>query len=124
MNELSGLRVLLVEDEGGIALLIEDLLEELGCDVVASVARLARAYEAVQSRLLDLVVLDVNVAGEKSFDFARMLVDRGTPFVFSTGYGSGGLPVDLQNHPVLAKPFSLSDLSRSIAAALPKRTSS
>ncbi|GGC69794.1 response regulator [Siccirubricoccus deserti] len=123
MDDLSGLRVLLVEDEGGVALLIEDMLEELGCVMVASAARLGRAYEAVQSKVLDLVVLDVNVAGETSFDFARMLVARGTPFVFSTGYGVGGLPVDLQNQLVLAKPFSLSDLRRSIKAALPKCTS-
>jgi CheY-like chemotaxis protein len=124
LDDLSGLRVLLVEDEGGVALLIEDMLEELGCVVVASAARLARAHEAAQAKLLDFVVLDVNVAGESSLDFARMLVGRGTPFVFSTGYGNGGLPVDLQNQLVLAKPFGLSDLRKSIAAALPKRTSS
>jgi CheY-like chemotaxis protein len=118
MDDLSGLRVLLVEDEGGVALMIEDMLEELGCVVVASAARLAGAYEAVQSKLLDFVVLDVNVAGETSFDLARVLVDRGTPFVFSTGYGSARLPVNLQNQPILAKPFGLSDLRKSIGTAL------
>lgn len=120
MDDLSGLRVLLVEDEGGVALLIEDMLEDLGCEVVASAARLSRAYEALQSQPLDLVVLDVNVAGEASFDFARLLVERGIPFVFSTGYGGGGLPADFQNRPVLAKPFKLSDLHHVIAATLPK----
>ncbi|MCO6418074.1 response regulator [Siccirubricoccus sp. KC 17139] len=123
MDDFPGLRVLLVEDEGGVALLLEDMLEELGCVVVASAARLAHAYEAVQAKLLDLVVLDVNVAGEASFDLARMLVQRGIPFVFSTGYGSSGLPADLRNQLVLAKPFGLPDLRQSIAAALPKRTS-
>jgi CheY-like chemotaxis protein len=118
MVELTGRRVLLVEDEGGVALLIEDMLDDLGCEVVASAARLSRAYEALKSQQPEFVVLDVNVAGETSFDFARMLVRSGIPFVFSTGYGVGGLPVDLQNQPVLAKPFKLSDLHHVIAARL------
>jgi CheY-like chemotaxis protein len=122
MAELSRHHVLLVEDEGGVALLIEDMLEDLGCEVVASAANLSRAYEALQSQPLDLVVLDVNVAGETSFDFARMLVERGVPFVFSTGYGGGGLPADLQSQPVLAKPFKLSDFHHVIAATLAKGT--
>lgn len=118
MGDLSGLRVLLVEDEGGVALLIEDMLEDLGCEVVASAARLSRAYEALRSQPIDLAVLDVNLAGEASFDLARMLVERNIPFVFSTGYGGGGLPADLQNQPVIAKPFNQSELQRVIAAAL------
>jgi CheY-like chemotaxis protein len=119
MRELSGVRVFLVEDEGGVALLIEDMLEELGCEVVASAARLARAYDALESQALDVVVLDVNVAGEPSYDFARMLMERHIPFVFSTGYGADGLPADLRNQPVLAKPFKLTDLHRLIVSALP-----
>ncbi|MFC4726919.1 response regulator [Coralloluteibacterium thermophilus] len=118
MDDLAGLRVLLVEDEGGVALLIEGMLEELGCEMVASVARLARAYEAVQAQPPDAVVLDVNVAGEVSFDFARLLVARGIPFLFSTGYGVSGLPADLRSHAVLAKPFKLSELHRSLLATL------
>lgn len=120
MNELAGRRVLLVEDEGGVALMIEDMLEILGCEVVGSAARLSRAYEALQSQHPELVVLDVNVAGETSFDFARTLVTSGVPFVFSTGYGVGGLPADLRNQPVLAKPFTLSDLHREVAAIFKK----
>jgi len=118
MDELLRLRVLVVEDEGGVALLIEDMLEEIGCEVAASAARLARAYEAAQAETLDFAVLDVNVAGEVSFAFARTLVGRGVPFVFSTGYGNSGLPADLQNRPVLTKPFKLSELRQAMAAAL------
>jgi CheY-like chemotaxis protein len=123
VDKLRGLRVLLVEDEGGVALLIEDMLADLGCEVVASAARLSRAYEALQSQELDLVVLDINVAGETSFDFGRMLAKRGIAFVFSTGYGSVGLPADLQNLPVLTKPFKLADLRQLIAATLPQSAS-
>lgn len=118
MDDVTGLGVLLVEDEGGVALLIEDMLEELGCEVVNSAARLSRAYEALDRNTPDIVVLDVNVAGETSFEFARMLVTRGIPFVFSTGYGSIGLPTDLQNCPILTKPFKISELRHVIATRL------
>lgn len=111
MAELAGLRVLLVEDEGGVALLLEGMLEDLGCEIVASVARMSRAFEAARTLSFDFAVLDVNVAGETSFDLARELLAKGAPFVFSTGYGLAGLPDDLADRPVLSKPFTLTDLS-------------
>lgn len=117
MGDLSRLRVLLVEDEGGIALLLEDMLEDLGCEVVASAASLSRAREALRTVEVDFAVLDVNVAGELSFDFGRVLAQRGISFIFSSGYGSGGLPDDLQDRLVITKPFTLADLGRAIAAA-------
>lgn len=115
MAERPRLRVLLVEDEGGVALLIEDMLEQLGHEVIASVAHLSRAQRAIETATPDLAVLDVNVAGETSFDLARRLASLGIPFLFSTGYGDSGLPADLQDRPVLAKPFTLADLRNAIA---------
>lgn len=118
MREPAPPRVLLVEDEGGVAIMIEDMLKELGCELLASVAHLPEAFEAIDSLQPDLVVLDVNVAGELSFDFARTLVTREIPFVFSTGYGHGCLPADLQGRPVVAKPYRLNQLDRVIAETL------
>jgi CheY-like chemotaxis protein len=63
VNEFSGISVLVVEDEGGIALLIEDMLEELGCNVVASVAHLSEATEIARTVSADLALLDVNLDG-------------------------------------------------------------
>ncbi|MFC7398923.1 response regulator [Chelatococcus sp. GCM10030263] len=117
MPDFSGLRVLLVEDEAAVALLLEDMLEELGCEVAASVARLSKGFDAVEKGQFHLAVLDVNVNGEQVFPLARLLSERGIPFVFSTGYGAAALPADLANRPVVPKPFSISDLRRSIAAA-------
>ncbi len=105
-----------------MALLLEDMLEELGCHVAASAARLSRAREAVEAGQLDFAVLDVNVAGEPSFDLARTLMKRDIPFIFSTGYGRGGLPEDLQDRRVLAKPFALADLRRAITDVLSARS--
>lgn len=118
MAELAGLRVLLVEDEGGVALLLEDMLEELGFEVAASVARISQAFEVVRSQSFDFAVLDVNVGGETSFDLARSLRERGTPFVFSTGYGAAGLPADLATCLVVSKPFTLDSLHLKIRECL------
>lgn len=98
--------------------MLEDLLEELGFIVAASLARLAPAWSALASIPFDLAVLDVNVAGETSFELARGLAQRGIPFMFSTGYGSTGLPPDLSDRHVLTKPFSASDLLQAIRSTL------
>ena len=73
MAELAGLRALVVEDEGSVALLIEDMLEELGCEVAASVATLAEALTAATDGSFDFAVLDVNLAGELVFPVAEVL---------------------------------------------------
>ncbi|HYC73860.1 response regulator [Brevundimonas sp.] len=121
MAEFPGVRVLLVEDEGGVALLLESLLEDLGCEVTASVARLSRAFDALESQDFDLAVLDVNLGGETSFDLARVLRHRGIPLVFSTGYGTSGLPDDLRACAVLSKPFTLTSLQQAIAGSMLRR---
>jgi CheY-like chemotaxis protein len=118
MSELSGSRILLVEDEAGVAMLIEDMLEELGCVLVASVAHLTQAYEVMESAAFDLAILDVNVSGEQVFPLASKLAARGIPLVFSTGYGMAGIPADMRAYPVLAKPFAFEDLRRTLASAL------
>lgn len=118
MADLAGVRVLVVEDEGAVAFMIEEMLEELGCEVVASVASLARAEQAVRSLALDAAVLDVNLAGATTFDLARDLDRRRLPYVFSTGYGGAGLPADLRNRQVLTKPFAPSELRQAMHNAL------
>lgn len=118
MGEFVGLRVLLVEDEGGVALLLESMLEDLGLEVAASEAVLRRAFGAAETRSFDLAVLDVNLGGEMSYDLARRLLERRTPIVFSTGYGAAGLPQDLQSCPVLSKPFTIENLRLAIREAI------
>jgi len=118
MTPFAGIRVLVVEDEGAIALLIEEMLEELGCEVVASVARLAAACDIAGSVRVDLAILDVNLAGERVFPVAEILRGRNIPFLFSTGYGASGLAAEYAGCPVLHKPFSQSELQQKIAVTL------
>jgi CheY-like chemotaxis protein len=118
MSELSGLRVLVVEDEGSVALLIEDMLEDLGCEITASAARLAEACRLAATTDVDLAVLDINLNGEDAFPVAEILAKREIPFVFSTGYGPSGLPREFTGHAVISKPFSMKELQQAIASTL------
>jgi CheY-like chemotaxis protein len=122
VTELRGVRVLVVEDEGLVAMLIEDLLEDLGCTVAGSAATLAEAMELVQRGGFDFALLDVNLAGEKVAIVAEALDRRDVPFAFASGYGRTGLPVGFQNRPILQKPFHQRQLAAIIRAALPEQS--
>lgn len=85
---LEGLRVFVVEDEFAVLLLVEDMLVQLGCAVVASVSRIAPALEIARSGAFDAAVLDINVAGEAIYPVVEILASRNVPIAFSTGYGA------------------------------------
>ena len=108
------LRVLVVEDELLLGILIEGMLTELGHEVVTIAPRLSTALAAVESETFDLAVLDVRLYGESVHPVADILVGMGVPFIFATGYGRDGLPEPYRNRPVLQKPFSKDDLRRAI----------
>jgi CheY-like chemotaxis protein len=121
MTEVSSARVLLVEDEGLVALMIEDMLEELGLKVVASAAHVKKACELATAGSFDLALLDVNLAGEVVFPVARILRERRIPFLFSTGYGATPLGEEFRNAPAIGKPFSIEQLNEKLRMLLPLR---
>lgn len=114
MVDLTGLRALVVEDEGLVALFIESTLEELGCEVVASVATLSEALVAAANESFDFAVLDVNLNGQLVFPVAELLRERQLPFVFSTGYGQSGVLEAFRGYEVLTKPYTSNELSKTI----------
>jgi CheY-like chemotaxis protein len=118
MADLSGLKVLVVEDEGAVALLIEDMLLDLGCEVAASAAELDKACELARSAKIDLALLDLNLDGSSALPVASILRERKIPFVFSTGYGPEGVSQEFDSYPILVKPFEIFDLQAKVAAAL------
>ena len=110
--DLAGLRVLVVEDEMMVSMLIEDMLEDLGCKVVGPASRLEEAIELANTVELDCAVLDVNLGGQPIFPLADILRAKGVPFAFATGYGDAGLREADRGSPVLQKPFREGDLAR------------
>ena len=110
------LRVLVVEDEMTIALLIEDMLHELGHEVTGLAMRLAPAVELARTKALDFAILDVNLDGRMSFAVAEVLEGRGVPFAFATGYGPSGIDPKFAAHPVIKKPFDLAALEAALPA--------
>jgi len=119
-GDLQGLRVLIVEDETLVAMLLEDMLADHGCVVAGAATRMPQALEMIGDETLDIqaAVLDVNLAGEPSFPLAERLAAKGVPFVFATGYGAGGLPEAWRDRPTLHKPFSHEDVGRLLKAAV------
>lgn len=110
--ELAGLRVLVVEDEMMVSMLIEDMLSDLGCAVIGPASRLDEAIELARTSDLDCAVLDVNLGGQPIFPLADLLRERGVPFTFATGYGDAGVRDVDKGTPVLQKPFREGDLAR------------
>jgi CheY-like chemotaxis protein len=118
-SPLAGRRVLVVEDEMMIAMLVEDMLSELGCAVVGPAHALDAALELARTaRGLDAALLDVNLAGQPVFAVADALREKGVPAIFSTGYGDAGLREVDRGAPVLQKPFRAGDLARALTEAL------
>ena len=106
-NALQGRRVLVIEDESLVAMLLETILEDMGCAVVGPEANIDDGLIAATTEAsLDAALLDVNVAGREVFPVAEALRARGVPFVFSTGYGEAGLPEHWRGNPTIQKPFT------------------
>ncbi len=111
---LSGCRMLIVEDEAAISMLLEDMLLDFGCEIAGSAGRLESALGMVRDLEFDIAILDVNLAGQPIYPVAEALVERGLPFVFSTGYGGAGIKEPFRDRPVVQKPFSQQDLKRTL----------
>ena len=115
---LAGLRVLVVEDETMVSLLIQDMLDDLGCVVADQASTLAEALEKVGTLAFDVAVLDINLGGERSFPVAEWLGERGRPYIFVTGYAMSSLPPGFAGKTLLQKPFLQADLGRALLAVM------
>lgn len=118
MVDFTGLRALVVEDEGAVALLIEDMLLDLGCEIAATAAELCKACELARAARIDFAILDLNLAGASALPVAEILRERGIPFMFSTGYGTSAVSGDFDGYPIVAKPILMTELRDKIIAAM------
>ena len=115
---LQGLRVSVVEDETLVAILLEDMLADLGCEVLWTAHRVPKALDLVAQSTPDAAVLDVNIAGDEVYPVAEALAARNVPIVFATGYGARGLTDAWRDRPIVQKPFHLEHLSQGLLRAL------
>ena len=111
-------RLLVVEDEYLIRMLLEDMLADLGYDVVAAVGTIEEAREVAASGDFSAAILDVNVSGEWIFPVADILAQRRLPFIFVSGYGERSLPGPYRHHTALQKPFQAEQLKSALDALL------
>lgn len=116
---LSGQRILIVEDEMMIAVMLEDMLEELGCQVAAVAAKPVQALAIIAAEQpIDAAILDVNLDGQNSYEIAAALDERGIPFLFSTGYAAVAVEQRYRDRPFLQKPFRQEDLQKALSGML------
>lgn len=103
-------RVLIVEDDPIIAMLLQDMVEQLGCTVVGPAGSVTAAMRLLEDVPITGALLDCNLGGEKVWPVADRLTERHLPFVFSTGYGEAGVERRFAGVPVLAKPYDVKRL--------------
>ena len=115
---LRGLRILVVEDEMLISMVLEDLLGQYGCEVVGPAARIGKALELASTETIDAALLDLNVNGMEVYPVAKILADRGIPFAFVSGYGAGNVERIYRERPLLQKPFHETALAEMLRTML------
>jgi CheY-like chemotaxis protein len=122
MSEGHKKRVLIVEDEAMISMMIEDMVLDFGSEIVGPAARLDHALTLALQAEIDIGILDINVDGTVVFPVADVLRFRGIPFIFATGYDFRSLPERFRGSPTLSKPFSyenFAELLRSLMVEAP-----
>jgi len=110
--------VLIVEDEMLIALMLQDMVAEMGLSVAGMAHSLGAGLDLARTVDVQLAILDINLNGEEAYPIADVLRSRGIPFIFSTGYGAGGIKAEYHSAPKLVKPYQQELLNSAIEAAL------
>jgi CheY-like chemotaxis protein len=109
-------RIFLVEDELMIRMLVEDMLSDLGHTITAEAGGIDEALTLARQAEFDVAILDVNLNGKPITPVVEILIERGVPFVFASGYGQRGVPEPYRERPTLQKPFQSDALAQVIDA--------
>src|SRR5277367_3629252 len=106
-----GGRIFVVEDELMIRTLLDDMLSDIGYTMTAEAGNIGEAMALASRAEFDIAILDVDLNGHPITPVAEILVRRGLPFVFASGYGQHGVPEAFRAYPTLQKPFQLEALA-------------
>ena len=116
---LQGRRILIVEDEMLVAMELEQMLAEHGCEILGPASTIDRALALLQRQRPDAAVLDVNLNGTTVAPVAAALREQHVPFVLATGYGGNqAMQPELRGAPRLDKPVNHPRLIRALAGVL------
>ena len=115
---LSGRRLLVIEDETLILMMMEDMLSDLGCESITTAATVDQALALIDAQVFDAAMLDMNMNGNPSHQVAKALVARCVPFVYCTGNNSHKLMDVSPDQPVLKKPFKYEQLAEILTRLL------
>ncbi len=118
-----GRRVLVVEDESMIRMLLDGMLSDIGYTMTAEAGVLDEAMALAKREEFDVAILDVNLHSVPITPVAEILTQRGLPFVFATGADLRGVPEAYRGHPILQKPFRVEELQRALQVAVSKPAS-
>lgn len=120
---LAGCRVLVVEDEVLIGMVLEDILDMLGCTVAGMASTLDEAWTLSKESGFDVAILDVNIGADPVFPLADAILERGIPIIFATGSLPDSLPERFAACAVLEKPYVLAGVEAALTRAWPAATS-
>ena len=112
-----GQKILVVEDEPLIAMMLEDFLETLGHHVSASCDNVAEALGKAEEGGFDVAILDVNLKGEAVWPVAERLRSRGVPFVIASGGHVEPPPAEFADVPMLEKPYTIDRITPALEKA-------
>jgi CheY-like chemotaxis protein len=118
---LGGCRILVVEDEMMVLMMIEGMLADLGCTSVSPAATIDQALSLIDAQVFDVAMLDLNLNGKRSYPVADKLAAQGVPFLFATGYSDHGLTEAYGDRPLLKKPFRCAELGEMLKHLLGDR---
>jgi PAS domain S-box-containing protein len=109
-------RVLVVEDEALVGIMIQECLTELGFQTIGPVCTASDALATAKNGHFDAAILDINLGDESVYQVAEILSARGVPFIFVTGYDSDSVDSRFSEIPILQKPIERQMLQRVFAA--------
>jgi len=112
---LIGKRILIVEDEPIVAMCLEDMLADFGCQVIGPAARLEEGLSLAEHEQIDGAILDVNLGATRSYEIADQLGHRAIPILFATGYGRADYP-ERANVRLIAKPYRTEQVRAELTA--------
>ena len=115
--DLTGKRILLIEDSPVVEPFAAELLEELGCEVIGPAPNMAAARELIEGGGYDAALMDIHIRGERVFPLCEVLEARRLPFVLTSGYADWQMPDKWADRPRLQKPYTLDQVEQTLARA-------